>query len=391
MKIVFLVSRIPWPLDKGDKLRAYYQIKQLSKNHDITLIALSDISIPEGSEKELKKYCSEIYLFKLSRFSQSLNLIKAFFNKNPFQIGYFYNSHIHKNITQIINLIKPDISFIQLVRMAEYSKGIKTTKVLDYQDTLSIGLKRRAEKTKGIFKSILNIEAKRMTNYEKKVFDWFDEKIIITNTDRDLLPHPEKASIMVIQNGVDTERFVSKQTEKIYDIIFAGNMNYPPNVDAVNFLTDEIMPIIWQKYAKTKVLIAGANPASSVRQKASKRVIISGWVDDITIAYDLSKIFVAPMRIGTGLQNKLLEAMSIGIPAITTSLANEALGAKDEIQILIGNSKEEIANRIIELIENKEKYQSISSEGNRFVKENYSWDSVGKQMEDIFLKLIPKK
>lgn len=385
MKIAIFLSRIPWPLDKGDKLRAYYQIKELSTKNEITVFALTDSPISPLAQDELKKYCKNIYFFKLNKLGQIFNLLKSFFINKPFQIGYFYNKRIHKKINKLCKEINPDVCFFQLVRTAEYGLQLEKPKIIDYQDALSVGLERRVLKAKGVIKWLLKIEAKRLKKYESDIFQKFDDQIIITETDRELIPHKDKYNMKVIPNGVDIEYFSSKNAVKKYDIIFAGNLNYPPNIDAVNFLIDEIMPIVWKSYPQTNVLLAGANPNNVIKHKESPLVHVSGWIEDISVAYDESRIFVAPMRIGTGLQNKLLEAMSMGLPSITTSLANNALKATEESQILIGNSSVEIADQIIKLLNDNILYELLSSAGYNFVKTHYSWKTVGNELEEILI------
>jgi len=125
MKICFIVSRIPWPLDKGDKLRAYYQIKYLSTNHDIILIATSESKIPLGAKDEMLKYCSEVHYFKLKRISQILNIFGTLISSLPFQSKYFYNKKVKKQIDFIIKKANPDLIFCQLIRMSEYVKDLK--------------------------------------------------------------------------------------------------------------------------------------------------------------------------------------------------------------------------------------------------------------------------
>ncbi|MBN2746833.1 MAG: glycosyltransferase, partial [Bacteroidales bacterium] len=224
--------------------------------------------------------------------------------------------------------------------------------------------------------------------YESMVFERFPNRILITETDRDIFPHPDRNQISIVPNGVDLEYFKPNQSLKTHDIIFAGNMNYPPNVDAVLFLLNDIMPIVWKRKPQTKVLIAGANPAASIRQKASDLVEITGWVDDISEAYSSARIFVAPMRIGTGLQNKLLEAMASGLPCITSPLAFRPLKATKNIDVLVAETADDYANLIVELIDNHIFWEICSLQGRKFVEKNYSWKTVGNQLNDLFTSSV---
>jgi glycosyltransferase involved in cell wall biosynthesis len=180
---------------------------------------------------------------------------------------------------------------------------------------------------------------------------------------------------------VDHEFFKPQQQEKRYDIVFTGNMSYAPNVNAVDYLANEILPLVWKQVPEAKMYIAGATPDPKVRKAASDRIIISGWLDDIRDAYAQSRVFIAPMRIGTGLQNKLLEAMSMGLPAITTPLANASLGAKPDEEILVGSNAEELARHIITLLTNTEKASQIAQAGFDFTNRVYDWGKTTEKLE----------
>ncbi len=382
MKIFVLLPRIPYPLEKGDKLRAFNQIKQLAKNNEVVLCALNDKNIDEQKAfQALQPYCSSINFIKLSKPRILFGMVSAFLKGLPMQCGYFYNRKAAKKVDALIEKHQPDILYGQLVRVAEYIRHKNIPKAIDYQDVFSYGMKRRRDIASWITRPVFNMEYQRLCRYEAKVFDEFDVKTIISKPDRDLIPHPKKDEILIIPNGVDHEFFKPQQQEKRYDIVFTGNMSYAPNVNAVDYLANEILPLVWKQVPEAKMYIAGATPDPKVRKAASDRIIISGWLDDIRDAYAQSRVFIAPMRIGTGLQNKLLEAMSMGLPAITTPLANASLGAKPDEEILIGSNAEELARHIITLLTNTDKASQIAQAGFDFTNRVYDWGKTTEKLE----------
>jgi len=388
MKLLVVLSRVPWPLDKGDKLRAYHQIKQLSTNHQIELIALNDKPLHPDAKAELSQFCDKIHILKLTKTGIAWNIIKAFFQGKPLQIGYFYCSKAHSEIKKIIREYQPDHIYAQLVRVAEYVRYENVSKTLDYQDALSAGLKRRRDKESGLRKLLFGFEFQRLKKYESDIFPDFDYKTIITAQDRALIDHPDKNSIVVLPNGVDMQFYHPMDEEKIYDLVFTGNMNYPPNVMAAKFLVNDILPLVQKQKKDVNVLIAGASPHPSVRALASEWVTVSGWVDDIRIAYASSRIFVAPMQIGTGLQNKLLEAMAMKLPSVTSDLANAALGAKAEQEIKVAPAQEKnvFAKHILDLLEHPDKANKQADQAFQFVLKNYSWKSSVEILEGLFYR-----
>ena len=385
MKIFVLLPRIPWPLEKGDKLRAFNQIKQLAKNNEVVLCALNtDKKVrKEDAFKALQPHCISVTFIDISKLSILINIIKAFFKGLPLQCGYFYNAKAHKKIRNIIKKHKPDMLFGQLLRVAEYIRHENTSKTIDYQDVFSMGMKRRCDIAPFYMKPFFNMEYRRLKRYEHDIFDDFDVKTIISLPDREHIDHPKKDEILIVPNGVDHEYYTPRECEKKYDIVFTGNMSYAPNVNAVEYLANYILPLVWKKLPDAKMYIAGATPDPRVKKVASDRIIISGWLDDMRDAYAQSRIFIAPMRIGTGLQNKLLEAMAMRLPCITTSLANNSLLASEEKnEILVGDNEQELAEHIITLLTNKDKADEIAQNGYDFVHRVYDWGMATKIMED---------
>ena len=383
MKIFVLLPRIPFPLEKGDKLRAFNQIKQLAKHNEIVLCALNDN--PKVNEQDafhaLQPYCQSINFIRINKLQILLGLVRAFLKGLPMQCGYFYNRKAAKKINNLIAKHKPDMLFGQLLRIAEYIRYKNLPKTIDYQDIFSYGMKRRADIASFVTRPIYNMEYRRLCRYEAAIFEDFDVKTIISEPDRELCPHERRDEILIIPNGVDHDYFKPQKREKKYDLVFTGNMSYPPNVNAVDYLANEIMPIVWKTLPGTTLYIAGATPDPKVKKAASERIIVSGWLDDIRDAYAQSRIFIAPMRIGTGLQNKLLEAMSMRLPAITSPLANASLGAKPDEEILIGNNAEEMAQHIITLLTNKEKAERLAQAGFDFTNRVYDWGKATSIME----------
>jgi glycosyltransferase involved in cell wall biosynthesis len=219
--------------------------------------------------------------------------------------------------------------------------------------------------------------------YEASVFDHFDNAIIISEQDREFIDHPNSDRIVIVRNGVDTDYFRPQQVDKDYDLVFAGNMAYPPNVEGVLFLVNDILPRVWETAPDVKLLVAGATPAARVQALESENVHVSGWVEDIRESYARAKIFIAPMLIGTGLQNKLLEAMAMQLPCITSELANNALGGAHNDNVLVCSSPEEYSGAILYLLEHSEYAAKLAASGNDFVKESYGWKTATQPLFEL--------
>ena len=385
MKILVLLSRVPYPLEKGDKLRAFNQIRELSKKHQVVLFALNDGKLDDLAIEELKKYCVGISVIPLPKKTIIANLFRAFFNGLPLQVGYFYFKRAQQKVDELIQKHNPDHIYCQLIRTSEYVKKYPNkAKTLDYMDVFSKGIERRKATDPFYMKPFLAMEYKRLLKYERDIFSYFKNKTIISKQDRDLIPHPDRGQIKVIPNGVDTDFFKPLARKKEFELLFNGNMNYPPNVESVEFLVEKIMPYVWNKMPQVRLLISGASPNSRVLELASDKVVISGWVDDVRENYAKSKILVAPMQISIGLQNKLLEAMAMQLPCVTSSLANNALGAKHNEQVMVAEKPEQYALQILELLNNEAKARQIALSGYKFALDNFNWKSTTAELQKLF-------
>lgn len=372
-KLVVVLSRFPYPLEKGDKLRSYYQIKELSKRFSIHLITLSDTSVDGKSIRELEKYCVSVTVYHLSRLSVLFNSFIALLGKHPIQVGYFYNYFIALKIKKQLQELCPDHILSQLIRTTEYTKNYHLCpKTLDYMDALSKGMERRIQNAPWYKKWFFRTEYKRLLAYERIMFDYFDKKTIISEQDKRYIFHPERKKIVCVPNGIDQHFLEELSVEKKYNMAFVGNMNYPPNIEAVLFIARQILP----HFPEASLLVAGATPHPKIEKlaKQNPKIHIAGWVDDIRTAYLSADVFFAPMQTGTGMQNKLLEAMALGIPCITTSLANNAIGAVHNESILVCDSVENMRKELERLFENPTDRNNIGAAGKQFVKEHYSWE-----------------
>ncbi len=388
MKIFVLLPRFPFPLEKGDKLRAYNQIKYLSAFHEIHLCALTDIPVKDEYRKTLEPFCKSIHVLKLNKLSIVINIFRAFLSGKPLQVGYFYNPANRKKIDRLISEIQPDHIYCQLVRVAEYVRKNAIPKTLDYQDVFSQGILRRVRTSPFYMKPLLMLEYNRLCKYEHDVFNDFDNKTIISYPDRDGIPHPDKEKIMVVINGVDTEYYKPMPAEKKYDLLFTGNMGYPPNVNAAIFLATKILPLVHKRLPDARLVLAGATPHLQVLELRNEKVEVTGWVSDIRKYYAASRLFIAPMQIGTGLQNKLLEAMAMKIPSITSPLANNALNARNGEEIRVGDNELEFADIVVDLLTHPLKAEELAEKGFEFVQRNYNWASATGKLERLITKGI---
>lgn len=388
MKILVVLPRFPYPLEKGDKLRAYHQIVELSKRHEIHLFAVSHTKVSSEQRAALEPYCKSIEVVTPTRFTAYFNILRNYFRSKSLQMGYWDSARARRTVKEMARTIQPDIVYNQMVRTVPFVARLPFPKVMDFQDSLSLNTERRMEQSTGFWRALLHYEFKMLRSTEYNAFKIFDALTIISEVDSEAIPHKKNGEIQLVPNGVDFDYFnpqaFNHSTTQTFSIVFCGNLSYAPNIDAARYLVGEVMPLVWAKEPKATLLLAGASPKASVRALASDRVSVQASLPDIRDAYAAARLFVAPMRIGSGLQNKLLEAMSMNLPCVTTSLANASLGATPGTHLLLGDTPQALADNILKLISDDSLASRLAAQGNAFVLEHYSWQSAVEPLEKIF-------
>lgn len=387
-KLLILASRFPYPLEKGDKLRLYHQIKYLYRHYKITLICLTEGAVEDSSIAELELYCDKIFTFDIGIPNNVVSGLKSLVMGQPIQVCHFFNKKIRDQVHQLIQKEKPDILYAQLVRMIPYIPEMEVPKVLDIMDAMSMNMSNEANKKSAIMSWVYSREAKLLLKMEKDAVQSFDQLTIISERDRDVIG-TESGKVRVVPNGVSTDFFEPRDAgHEKYDIGFIGNMGYLPNVNAALFLIEKVVK---PHLPDLKVLIAGARPDAKVKALESEHVHVTGWIEDIRVAYASCTIFVAPLFTGAGLQNKILEAMSMKIPCITTTHVNNGCKAVPNEEIVIADSVDEFVTTIKNLLKNTDKRNSLATKGRKFVEHSYQWSVQGDKLVKVLNKELNGK
>ncbi len=384
MRVLVVASRFPYPLQKGDKLRLFHQIKSLSAYAEIYLYTTSVVDVSDEDKHELSKYCKSIKVFHLSQAKMLSNLTQSILTKLPLQVGLFTAKPIQNEIKEFAEANKIDHIYCQLTRMAENVKDLPYPKTIDYMDAFGFGMTKRAEMGGILKRLIYTLEAKRMKKYEAEIYGKFDNHTIITVQDKERL-ELEQNDVVIVPNGVDTEYFKNHGGILDYDIVFVGNMGYLPNIDAAKLLVKKILPKVNKNLGrKLSVLIAGARPSNEVIDLAKyDNVTIGGWMEDIRSAYKNGKIFVAPIFKGIGQQNKILEAMSMEIPCIVNDDVAIGLGLEHDQHCLIANSVDEFVVQTIRLLEEPILYTNLIVNAKELVMSKFIWSKQTQGLVDL--------
>lgn len=395
MRILVMTFRLPDKLDTGDKLTMHHFLKYFSKEHEIYFMCLTALKKNSINLDLIEPYCTKIKLFKLSQLHSLFNSAIGLFSQKPLQMHYYFSHHIQKKIVKSVHDFDIDLVYGYHLRTSQYISNIsKCPKVLDLKPVQILNMRRMKENVSSpVKKAIYALEYKRVKKYETSIIKTMDKCFVISNKDKSAL---EKESyfdnLIVNPHGVDSNFFKPNKnfTKNQYSLVFSGNMGYEPNVDAIIYFYNEIYPLIKNEIPEIKLYIVGNRPSPKIMSIGNKDISVSvtGYVDDIRPYLNRATIGIDPLRMGAGLQNKVLEGMSMGLPMIITSIANEGIGAEHQKNVLVCDQPFNFAQAVIFLLKNEKLLKDIGKCAREFILQKWSWESHFSDMECVFKDII---
>ena len=409
MKILYLSHRIPFPPNKGDKIRSFNEVKYLSNDHEIHLGCIADDPTDLKYEIDLKRYCQKLAVEPVNKIFAKGKSALHIFSNTALSIGYFYSSHLQRIIDNWLSAYVYDAVICFSSPMAEYlfrstylkerfkSDPLPRTShplprlIMDFCDLDSDKWLQYARKSYFPLNIIYGIENNRLLKYEKIINQRFDHSVFVSWQESDLFfqRYPQAKNVSAIPNGVDHEYFKPQTPNPEPRIpnpvlLFTGAMDYHANAEGVAWFCKDVYPIIKRDLDKTEFYIVGSNPIPKVKALADNNGIrVTGYVEDIRPFYQKADVCVVPLRLARGIQNKILEAMAVGKAVVATSMAAEGIAANPGEHLLIENTPNGFAHAITFLIKNRETASKIGSNARKFVVEKHNWSKNMKKFEDL--------
>lgn len=385
MKILIVTPSFPYPPDSGAKIRIYNMIRYLSEDNEVHLISLTDCGDDQVSFME--RYCKKVSVVRTSRRPALFQLPGVLYNLLrglPFMLKYAQAPELKEALLQVSERDGYDIVQFEHSYMAYnvryLSKDLRCKTVLSFHNIASLQYYRIYQLEKRlIWKLKCLFEWVPMLRWESKVAQRFHKSLVVSELDRILLRLMNPGlDVSVIPNGVDAQKFSSYPLAvRERNIIFVGLMDYGPNADAVLYFHREIFPLIKKKMPDLGFLVVGCNPPPEVRElSGNPDVLVTGRVEDLRPYYQKAAVAVIPLRSGGGTRLKIIEAMSTGTPVVSTSVGCEGLEVSDGEHIMIADTPEEFADKVVQVLESQETWLKLSSQARRLVEETYDWEYI---------------
>lgn len=377
-RVLFLNSKSPFPVRDGAAIGTNQYLRFFHDlGYSVDLAYISENDDLDQVSKGLAGLCSHIYIFKVTKLQSYLSVIKGIFtNRLPLQVNYYYTTPLAKWVSA--HQADYDILYCHNMRTTEYAYRLGGYKIWNIVDSLSMNFASLVSESRGLWHYIYKIDAVRCARYEQKMLPVFDKKLIVSAKDCDYIEQQagHKEKIAVIENFVQVPQGrAMKHDAKARNLVFVGAMNYQPNITAAVYFCHNIMPRLLERYPDLKFYIVGKTPAPSVKALASEHVEVTGWVDDIWSYLEMASVVVTPMQSGSGLQNKILQALAIGACVVTTPIGFEGLVA-EEGQPHVAESDDDMVSQISQLLDHPEQRKSEGEKSIGYIRKNYSYEVI---------------
>jgi sugar transferase (PEP-CTERM/EpsH1 system associated) len=392
MRILMLAHRIPYPPHTGDRVRAFHVARHLAKRHELLLAFPIDDRADWSGIDPLREEFGRMEFAGLWRPWGMLKGCVGLVTGRPITLCCFSSYRLRERLSRRLREEAYDLIYVSSGAMAQYVEDARSIPVvMDFVDVDSDKWIQYAERTLPPLAWVYRAEGRRLREYEASVARWARLCVLATGVEETLLrSFAPWANTAVVSNGVDLEH-LSPEKRAIDEpiLIFTGAMDYLPNIDAVEYFCTDIFPRVRKAIPESRFFIVGQNPAPSVlRLSKIPGVTVTGPVPDVRPFYGRAAVCVAPLRIARGVQNKILQAMAMGLPVIATHRACQGIEAQPGKDLLIADDSEAFAEKTVELLRKPETRAALGQRARSFVEARHSWDASLAKLEDLLHSII---
>ncbi len=392
MKILYVCHRFPFPPKRGGKIRPFNMIRHFSEKHEVTVASLvrSDEEAREG--EGIAPHCAHFEMAQVSDHLQMARMVARLPTLVPSSMGYFYSPDLARRIRELLRTTHFDLIFVHCSSVAQYVADVRgIPKILDFGDMDSQKWLEYAHYKPFPLSLGYWLEGTKMLREEKRLSARFDMCTATTRAEWETLKgYGVDVPTDWFPNGVDTTFF--SPDEKPYDpdtISFIGRMDYYPNQECMADFCANTLPLLRAKRPNIKLVIVGADPSPAMRKLGElPGVTVTGSVPDVRPFVRASALMVAPLNIARGTQNKILEAMAMGVPVVTSTVAAGGVDAQSEAHFLVADTPEAYARAILRILDSPAERQRLALAGRERMLSNHAWLHSMQRLDGIVERCV---
>lgn len=393
MRLLVAAPRFPWPLDKGDRLTVHNLLQHFARRHAVALVCFLEPGQNPEWVHRFDGVVERLEVVPLRRAGAYGRVGLGLASRTPLQVHYYRSPALARRLRAVIDEFRPDLVYAHTIRMAEYLSGDRPGPgILAMQISMALHYGRLAAHARGpLWRVAYRLEAGRAGRYEPAIAARFDRCLLISEADVAALGSPRPANVLINPHGVDFAYFTPSPGAVAEEgrLVFTGNMAYPPNADAVEWFVAEMLPLVRREVPGVRLDVVGADPPARVRALAGDPgVAVTGRVPDLRPYLERAVVGIDPLRIGAGLQNKVLEGMSMRLPMVVTSVANEGVGAVHGEEVLVADDPASFAAAVVRLLQDPGLRFSLADRARRVIEERWSWEAHFSELERAMLALV---
>lgn len=389
-EILFLAHRVPWPPNRGDKIRSHHILRKLIAAAPVHIACFADDVAEAKEASELQDQLASCYIEQRSK-PQWKSGLEALFSGQPVSLAAFASSTLSEHIENLVRERDIDCIFAFSGQMAQYVPADFAGRfIMDFVDVDSAKFESYGKDGYGPMAWIHRREGTLLKAFEKDIANRADRSLFVSSAEAEFFcarSGVTERKIMAIGNGIALDHYDPSLVETTCDqpvdplIVFTGQMDYRPNIEAVDSFARDVMPAILKKFPNVRFAIVGRAPGDAVRRlDGLNGTMVIGAVDDVREWLANATIVVAPLRIARGIQNKVLEAMAMAKPVVASKAAAEGIEANDGQHLLVADDIDEEARLIIDLLRDPAKINNLGEAARNLILSQYSWD---QQLVDI--------
>jgi sugar transferase (PEP-CTERM/EpsH1 system associated) len=384
------------PPDTGGKIRSYHILKELAKNHDVTVFSFH-IAHADDRHSELKELFHNVVCVPLEvpagrGIRQLGNYLRHLASGLPFTVSKYCTPQVKRELELLLEKETYDILICDFAFTAGAIPWQASCPKIVFTHNVEAQIwKRHFDVAQNpLWKVVAGLEYRRTSRFERECLEKADHVLTVSEQDRDFFAQfiaPEK--ITAISTGVDTDFFrPSADFEQPHSLIFTGSMDWMPNQDAIFYFGREILPRVRAELADLSVHVVGRSPSTRLRSFGERiGMVITGRVDDIRPYVQRAAVYIVPLRVGGGTRLKIFEAMAMGKAVVSTSIGAEGLPVTHGVDILLADTAEDFAQAVLQLLRSNEERKRLGAAARALVEKKYGWASVAAEVEAVLRRV----